>query len=290
MKNYEPLEMHIKPAILEVVKEISEIHTDPQAYASRFTSTSFVELDKRIIGLASGDLVIVASRPGVGKSSFAVNMAVNIAKKYREKKAVIFSLEMSREQLVKRILASEAGVTIEQMKEGAVSRDGWKRISEAIDQISSLNIYIDDSTNTTVSEIKAKLEHMKNIDIVVIDYLQLLSYKGNLSEVSLELKRMAQKLGVAIILVSQLSRKLEKRQDRRPQISDMRENGSIEQDADVILMLYRECFYDPEVEFPNHCQCFIKKNRRGEEGVFDLSFEGEFYRFNSAEFIYPEEN
>jgi replicative DNA helicase len=284
MNTYEQL--HIKPAILEVVKELAEIAHDPQVYASRFTSTSFAELDKRIVGLAHGDLIVVASRPGVGKTTFAVNMAVNIAKKYIDKKVAIFSLEMSQEQLVKRILASEASVTTEQMKAGDIDKDGWKRIYNATDRISNLGIYIDDTTYITVGELKAKLKRMGSIDIAVIDYLQLLSYKGSLSKVSRELKDMANELGVTVILTSQLSRKLEKRQDKRPQLSDLRENGSIEQDADVVLMLYRECFYDLDVEFPNHCKCFIEKNRRGETGVFGLDFEGQFYRFNSAEFIY----
>jgi replicative DNA helicase len=284
MNTYEQL--HIKPAILEVIKELSEINNAPQAYAGRFTSTSFAELDKRIIGLARGDLIVAASRPGVGKTTFAVNMAVNIAKKYKDKKVAIFSLEMSKEQLIKRILSSEASVTTERMKAGDIDKDGWKCIVDATDRISNLGIYIDDTTYITIGELKTKLKRMGSIDVVVIDYLQLLSYKGSLSKVSMKLKNMAEELGVTVILTTQLSRKLEKRQDKRPQLSDLRENGSIEQDADVVLMLYRECFYDLDVEFPNHCKCFIEKNRRGFTGAFDLDFEGEFYRFSSAEFIY----
>jgi replicative DNA helicase len=283
---------HIKPIISEITEEIHELAFDPQAYANRFTSTSFEKLDEHIIGLAPGDLIFVASRPGVGKTTFAVNVAVNIAKKYRDKSISIFSLDMSREQLVKRILASEASVTVEQMKAGDIDKDTWKHISDTTELLSELNIYIDDTTYITVGEMKAKLRRIKNLGVVVIDYLQLISFKSKcsdkkvaFSEITRLLKIMARELGVAVILTSQLSRKLEKRQDKRPQLSDLRDDGAIEQDADVILMLYREAMYDADTEFPNRCQCFIEKNRRGETGVFDLSFEREFYKFSNAEFI-----
>jgi len=286
----------IKPVLLEKIKELSEIAADPKAYDSKYIGTPFEKLDKKIFGLAPADLIIIAGRPGMGKTTFAVNLAVGVAKRYRDKKIAVFSFEMSREQLVERVLASEARVTTDQMRKGEIDRNGWKSISDASEFLSTLEIYIDDTPNVSIRDMKAKLRRMKGISVVVIDYLQLMSIdrkgRGDLnrvnevSEITRNLKIMAKELGVTIILASQLSRESTKRQDKRPMLSDLRDSGSIEQDADIVIMLHREIAFNPETEFPNRCECILEKNRRGETGRFDLNFEGEYYSFTSAEFIH----
>jgi replicative DNA helicase len=286
----------IKPVLLDKIKELSEIAANPDAYDSKYILTSFEKLDKKIFGLAPADLIIVAGRPGMGKTTFAVNIAVGVAKRYRDKKIAVFSFEMSREQLVERVLASEARVTTDQMRKGEIDRSGWKSISDASEFLSTLEIYIDDTPNVSIRDMKAKLRRMKGVSVVVIDYLQLMSIdrkgRGDLnrvnevSEITRNLKIMAKELGVTIILASQLSRESTKRQDKRPMLSDLRDSGSIEQDADIVIMLHREIAFNPETEFPNRCECILEKNRRGETGRFDLNFEGEYYSFTSAEFIH----
>ncbi|MDR2531348.1 MAG: replicative DNA helicase [Oscillospiraceae bacterium] len=289
--------MPIKSTVLEKVKELSEIAANPETYYKKYTSTSFERLDKMIFGLAPADLIVVAGRPGMGKTTFAVNIAVNVSKKYRNKKIAVFTFEMSREQLVERILASEARVETDRMVKGDIDRNGWKKISEATEFLSTLEIYIDDTPSVSVGEMKAKLRRMKDVGVVVIDYLQLMSTGGKhtnrvaeVGEITRSLKIMAKELGVPVILASQLSRDVEKRSgDKRPIASDLRDSGTIEQDADIVIMLYRESFYNKETEFPNKCECIIVKNRRGETGTFDLNFEGEYYSFTSAEFIHVSE-
>jgi len=288
--------MPIKPVILDKIKELSEISADPQAYDGKYISTSFEKLDKTIFGLSPADLILVAGRPGMGKTTFAVNIAVNVARKYCDKKVAVFSFEMSREQVVERILASEARITTDQMRKGEIDRNGWKSISDAAEFLSALEIYIDDTPNISVGEMKAKLRRMKGLGVVFIDYLQLMSSNrrdmnrvNEISEITRSLKIMAKELGVTVILASQLSREVEKRQEKRPVLSDLRDSGSIEQDADIVLMLHRESYYDKETEFPNKCECIIAKNRRGETGIFDLNFEGQYYSFTSAEFIHVSE-
>jgi replicative DNA helicase len=286
----------IRPIVLEKVKELSEIADDPQAYESRYIATSFEMLDKKIFGFAPADLIIVAGRPGTGKTTFAINVAVKVAKKYRGKKVAVFSFEMSRHQLVERILASEARVTTDQMRKGEIDRGGWKNISDATDFLTSLNIYIDDTPNVSVGEMKAKLRRLSGVEVVVIDYLQLMSLNrrdmnrnAEISEITRNLKIMAKELGITVVLASQLSRESAKRQDKRPTLVDLRDSGAIEQDADIVLMLHRESMFNPETEFPNRCECIIEKNRRGETGKFDLNYEGEFYTFTSAEFVHVNE-
>ncbi|MCL2637475.1 MAG: replicative DNA helicase [Oscillospiraceae bacterium] len=286
----------IKPTVLEKVKELSEIQADPKAFENRYISTSYELLDTKIFGFAPADLIIVAGRPGTGKTTFAINVAVKVAKKYRDKKVAVFSFEMSRHQLVERILASEARITTDQMRKGEIDRNGWKNISDATDFLSALDVYIDDTPNVSVGEMKAKLRRLKGVSVVVIDYLQLMSLNrrdmnrnAEISEITRNLKIMAKELELTVILASQLSRESAKRQDKRPTLVDLRDSGAIEQDADIVLMLHRESMFDPETEFPNRCECIIEKNRRGETGKFDLNFIGEYYLFESAEFIHVNE-
>jgi replicative DNA helicase len=285
----------IKPTILEKVKELAEIAKDPKVFESRYTSTSFGALDKYIFGLSPADLIIIAGRPGMGKTTFAINMVVGIAKRYREKKIAVFSFEMSRHQLVERILASEARVKPDQMMKGEIDSNGWKNIYQASDFLSTLNIHIDETPNVSVGEMKAKLRRMTGVSVVVIDYLQLMSLGrrdlnrvNEVSEITRSLKIMAKELGITVILASQLSRDSAKRQ-QRPTLVDLRDSGSIEQDADIVLMLHRESVFNPETENPNMCECIVEKNRRGKTGKVFLNFEGEFYNFTAAEYVHAEE-
>jgi replicative DNA helicase len=292
--------MPIKPVLLEKLKELSEIEKDPVAYNSRYVSTSYKKLDDLIHGFSPADLIIVAGRPGSGKTTFAVNVAVNIAKKYRDKKIAVFSFEMQRTELVERILVSEARVTTNQMRNGKIGVGGWKNISSATDFLSNLGIYIDDTPDVSIAEMKAKLRRMKGeVSVVFIDYLQLMSLNRKdlnrvyeIQTITQSLKKMAKELGITVILASQLSREVEKRQEKHPDknklplLSDLKDSGAIEQDADIVIMLNRA---SKDSEFPNKCECVVAKNRRGETGVFDLNFEGEYYSFTSADFIHANE-
>lgn len=286
----------IKPVVIEKIKQLSELSANPESAGLKGLSTSFSGLDKYIFGLNNSDLILIAARPAMGKTTFAINIAVNVAKRYEGKKIAIFSLEMSREQLVGRIISSEAKITPDQMKTGQISRSDWKNIGEAAELLTRLEVYIDDTANVSIGEMKAKLRRMKNLGVVVIDYLQLMSTgrrDGNrvneIAEITRNLKIMAKELNIPVILVSQLSRGPESRQDKRPVMADLRESGAIEQDADIVLLLYREAYYNKECENPNASECIISKNRHGETGTVGLNFEGQYSRFMNAEYIHVSE-
>lgn len=249
--------------------------------------TGFNALDTMIAGLNKSDLILVAARPGMGKTSFALNIATNVAQK-TPKDVAIFSLEMSNEQLVTRILSSEAKVQSEKLKTGIISGDEWVKLAITADVLSKTNIYLDDSAAITVAEMKAKLRRLKNLGLVVIDYLQLMSGGGRnenrvqeISQMTRNLKIMAKELNVPVVLLSQLSRAAEQRQGHRPMLSDLRDSGSIEQDADIVLFLFREGYYDDEVENKALAQVIIAKNRHGSTGEVDVRWVGEFTRFES---------
>lgn len=255
--------------------------------------TGFGELDKRIYGLNRSDLIILAARPGMGKTAFALNMAVNVAKKYRDKSVCIFNLEMSKEQLVSRIMSSEALVSSEVMRTGKLpsgSTDEMDRVIKTTQGLQSLDIYIDDTPGTNVSAIKAKLRRIKNLGLVIIDYLQLMNamgkYNGNrvseVSEITRSLKIMAKELNVPVIVLSQLARETEKRPDKRPLLSDLRDSGSIEQDADIVMFLYRNSYYDKTDPNQNTCECIVAKNRHGESGTVYLGWLGEYTKFTEV--------
>lgn len=286
----------IKPIVIEKIKQLSELAANPDKNAVTGLSTGFLELDRYVFGLNKSDLILVAGRPGMGKTTFALNIALNTAKRYRDKKIAIFSLEMSREQLVGRIISAEAKVTPEQMKTGNIGRVDWKNISESAELLTQLEVYIDDTASISIGEMKAKLRRMKNLGLVVIDYLQLMSTgrrDGNrvseISEITRNLKIMAKELDIPVILASQLSRGPESRTDKRPMLSDLRESGSIEQDADIVAFLYRNSYYNKEDEHPNSCECIIAKNRHGETATIGLNFEGHFSRFTTAEYRHVSE-
>jgi replicative DNA helicase len=256
--------------------------------------TGFNRLDAMMTGLNKSDLILLAARPGMGKTSFALNIATNVAKKY-EKDVVVFSLEMSSEQLVSRILSSEAQVGSESLRTGNLNSDQWVQLAASADLLSKTHMFLDDTPGVTVAEIKAKVRRLKNIGLIVIDYLQLMSAGGRsenrvqeISKITRNLKIMAKELNIPVIVLSQLNRSAEQRPDHKPMLADLRESGSIEQDADIVLFLFREGYYNPEIDNPNVAKCILAKNRHGSTGEVDLSWIGEYTRFSDLE-VYRDE-
>ena len=290
---------HISGIVLDRINALNDLYKQAKSGGGASItglSTLYKELDKRIYGLNRSDLIILAARPGMGKTSFAMIIATNVGKKYQDTAIAVFSLEMSKEQIVSRMISSEASLTSEAMKTGVIPDEKWKDIGRAAEVLSRLNIYIDDTPGITVAGIKAKLRRMKNLGLVVIDYLQLMSstknYNGNrvveISDITRNLKIMAKELNVPVITLSQLARGPEQRPDKRPLLSDLRESGSIEQDADIVMFLYRNAYYDKTDPNVNACECIVAKNRHGEPGTVPLGWDGEFTRFTNAEFVRQE--
>ena len=248
-------------------------------------STGYGDLDRMITGLNKSDLILLAARPGMGKTAFALNIAANAA--LRGKKTVaIFSLEMSREQLMNRLFAAEGGIDSRRLLTGELSTEDWVKVAELSPQFGGAPLYMDDTAGITVAEMKAKLRRVRDLGLVVIDYLQLLrtgrrsdNRVQEVSEITRSLKVMAKELNVPVITLSQLSRGTESRSDHRPMLSDLRESGSIEQDADIVLFLYREAYYEREKEDQSEAECIIAKNRHGETGSISLRWDGRFTRF-----------
>ena len=262
--------------------------------------TGIKELDDTITGLNRSDLIRLAARPGMGKTSFALNIARNAAVR-ANKKIAFFSLEMTREQLVSRLLSTEAMVSGTKLRSGKLNEDEWIHIIEAGDILSKTQMYFDDTSGITVPEMKAKLRRLQDVDLIIIDYLQLMSgtrrNEGNrvqeISEITRNLKIMAKELNVPVVTLSQLSRESEKRTTHRPLLSDLRDSGSIEQDADIVLFLYREDYYanaetPGESEDRNSAECIIAKNRHGEAKTVPLHWQGEFMRFTAQEVLRSE--
>lgn len=253
-------------------------------------------LDKKITGLNKSDLIILGARPGMGKTSFALNIARNVAVN-SGRTVCFFSLEMSRDQLAQRMLSSEAGIKSEKLRTGELEDDEWTRLAQAGENLSKANIYFDETSTITVPEMKAKLRRMKRVDLVIIDYLGLMkSAKATenrvqeVSEITRNLKIMAKELKVPVIACAQLSRGTEvKGKSHKPALSDLRESGSIEQDADIVLFLYREAYYDSEKAEDedrgdqNKAICSVAKNRHGELGDVELYWDGQFTRFTSVD-------
>lgn len=278
----------IDEVIVDAYDRLQKI-TGPDKDKYLGAKSGFVELDAVIMGLNKSDLLIIAARPGMGKTSFAMNIVSNVARR-ADKQVAFFSLEMSKEQLATRLLSSEALVSSGCLKTGKISADEWVRLASGADIISRMPIYLDDSGGITVPQMKAKLRRMNNLGLVVIDYLQLMSSgKRNdnrtteISEITRQLKLMAKEMNVPIITLSQLSRGPESRTDHRPMLSDLRESGSIEQDADIIMFLYRDSYYNKESEQQNISECIVAKNRHGETGTVNLVWDGQYTRFSNAE-------
>ncbi|WP_246042189.1 replicative DNA helicase [Cohnella pontilimi] len=255
--------------------------------------SGFPDLDKMTSGFQRSDLIIVAARPSVGKTAFALNIAQNVAVRANETVA-IFSLEMSASQLVQRMICAEANVDAGRMRTGFLEGDDWEKLSMAIGSLSEAQVYIDDTPGITVADIRAKcrrLKKEKGLGMILIDYLQLISGRGKagenrqqeVSEISRTLKQIARELEVPVIALSQLSRGVEQRQDKRPMMSDLRESGSIEQDADIVAFLYRDDYYDKETEKKNIIEIIIAKQRNGPVGTVELVFLKNFNKFVSLD-------
>jgi replicative DNA helicase len=252
-------------------------------------STGYKRLDEVITGLNKSDFILIAARPGVGKTAFALNIASNVAKQ-SGKAVAIFSLEMSREQLAQRLLSAEALVELQKLLTGSLTEADWVNIARATQTLAASKIYVDDNAVTTVAEIKAKLRRIKDLGLVVIDYLQLMTSGRNIqnrvqevSEMTRNLKLMAKELNIPVITLSQLSRSIESRSEHKPMLSDLRESGSIEQDADIVMFLHREAMYNQQ-ESVNDAKCIVAKNRHGETRSIDLYWDGQFTRYSSVEY------
>lgn len=263
-------------------------------------STGLPDIDKRILGLNDGELIFIAARPGMGKTSIALNIALHVGK-HSGKAVAIFSLEMTREQIVTRMLAYEGLVNGKKLITGNLTEEDWRRIGAAASTISQTDMYVDDNPVLTVTDMNAACRRIENLGLVVIDYLQLMTSAGGkskysgesrtqvVSDISRMLKIMAKELNVPVVCLSQLSRASETRQDKRPQLSDLRESGSIEQDADVVIGLYRDGYYNQECENPNLAEAIILKNRKGEVGVVNLTWLPEYTAFAQYEGRYDDE-
>lgn len=278
----------IDEVIVEAYDHLQKI-TGPDKEKYLGAKSGFSDLDSLITGLNKSDLLIIAARPGMGKTSFALNIAQNVCRK-GDRQVAVFSLEMSKEQLVTRMLSSEALVSSYDLKTGRLSPDDWTKLASGADILSRMPMYLDDTPGITVPQIKAKLRRMKNIGLVVIDYLQLMSSGRRIdnrvteiSEITRQLKLLAKELEVPVITLSQLARGPESRTDHRPLLSDLRESGSIEQDADIVMFLYRDAYYNKESEQQNVSECIIAKNRHGETNTVKLIWDGQYTRFSNAE-------
>ena len=253
------------------------------------TPTGFSGIDRVLVGMGDSDLIILGARPGMGKTSFALNIATNVAV-HSNKAVCVFSLEMSAEQLVNRLLSSEAMVDSRAMRSGQLTPEDWQKLADASMRLAKTNIYIDDTAGITVSAMKGKLRNVENLGFVVIDYMGLMESEQHYDNRALEvgvisrgLKLMAKELHIPILCCAQLSRGTEGRTDKRPQLSDLRESGSIEQDADVVMFLYRDEYYkagrSPEDTGGNTVEVIIQKNRHGSTGNIEMGWIGQYTKF-----------
>jgi len=286
---------HIGVTLHKVFDRLTELSQSDSAIPGM--STGMRDLDKKINGLNKSDLLLVAARPAMGKSAFALNLALNVAKKYN-KTVAIFNLEMSREQLAMRLLSIESFVDGQKMATGKLTEEEWSKLSMASVSLSQTDIRIDDNPSITVAEMNAKCRRLDNLGMVVIDYLQLMNGSGYskggdnrvnvVSEISRSLKIMAKELNVPVICLSQLSRGPESRTDKRPMLSDLRESGAIEQDADEVLFLYRDEYYNENTEDKGIAECIVSKNRHGEVGTVKLQWIPQFQTFTDREWKHAE--
>ena len=282
-KGYTP----IKDILVETFTELEQLYNQKQRITG--IPTGFSDLDFRTSGLHNSDLILVAARPAMGKSAFALNIATNAAVRAKVPVA-IFSLEMSKEQMTSRILCSEAMVDSNKVRTGKIDDEEWSKLAAASGELSEANIYIDDTPGISIMEIRAKCRKMKiekNICLVVIDYLQLVQGSGKrggsreqeIAEISRSLKILAKEINVPVIALSQLSRAPEQRPDHRPMLSDLRESGSIEQDADIVMFLYRDDYYNEDSEKKNIAEVILAKHRAGSTGTVELLWLGNYTKF-----------
>ena len=286
-KSYSP----IKDVLVDSFTQLEELYNRKQHITG--VPSGFVELDYKTAGFHGSDLVLIAARPAMGKTAFALNIATNAAVRASVPVA-IFSLEMSKEQLVNRILCSEAMVDSNKVRTGKLEEDDWTKLAGSIGPLSEAEIYIDDTPGISITEIRAKCRKLKlekNIGMVVIDYLQLVqgsnkrngSREQEISEISRSLKILAKEIGVPVIALSQLSRAAEQRPDHRPMLSDLRESGAIEQDADIVMFLYRDDYYNKDSEKKDIAEVIIAKHRGGSTGTVELLWLGSYTKFVNLE-------
>ncbi|MBE7019345.1 MAG: replicative DNA helicase [Ruminococcaceae bacterium] len=282
---------HIKPIIYQNYNKFAEMLENRGQVAG--IPTGFSELDRRLSGLKPSTLVLIAARPAMGKTSFAINIAQNVAIT-QNLPVLIFSLEMSKEELVNRIISSEARIESDKIRSGEITPEDMNKFLDVMEPLSKAPIYIDDNASATVTDIRAKAKRMKlekGLGLIVIDYLQLMqsgrraeSRQVEIAAISRDLKVLAKDLEVPVIAVSQLSRGPENRADNKPMLSDLRESGAIEQDADIVMFLFREEYYKPETtEKHNIGECIIAKHRAGETGSFEMTWLGKYTSFYDLE-------
>ena len=286
---------HIGTVLHKVFDHLTELSQSDSMIPG--LSTGLRDLDVKINGLNKSDLLLVAARPAMGKSAFALNIAVNVAKKYN-KTVAVFNLEMSREQLAMRLLASESFIEMQKLATGKLNEDEWGKLCMASAALSQTDIRIDDNPSVTVADINAKCRRLDNLGLVVIDYLQLMQGSGYgknsenrvtvVGEISRSLKIMAKELNVPVVCLSQLSRAVESRTDKRPILSDLRESGAIEQDADSVMFLYRDEYYNENTEDKGLAECIVAKNRHGETGTVKLQWFGPYQTFSDREWKHAE--
>ena len=282
--------------VSSVMQNVFDILSEASASGKRIPGipTGLADLDRVTLGLNRGELILIAARPGMGKTSIALNMALHAAL-HEHQTVAIFSLEMSREQLVLRLLSRAALIPSENLQTGQLTDQQWRDVSDAAQSISATDIRINDNPTLTVSDMNAQCRRVPNLGLVVIDYLQLMQSAGSghtwsnesrtqaVSDISRMMKIMAKELNVPVICISQLSRANESRQDKRPMLSDLRESGAIEQDADVVIGLYRDGYYNKECENPNLAEAIVLKNRKGATGTVELTWLPEYTSFGNVE-------
>lgn len=292
-KGYSP----IKDILVESFTKLEELYNRKQHVTG--VPTGFIDLDYKTAGLHGSELILVAARPAMGKTAFALNIAANAALRAKTP-VVIFSLEMSKDQLVNRILCSEAMVDSNKVRTGKLEDDDWTKLASSIGPLSESEIVIDDTPGITVNEIRTKCRKLKiekNIGLVIVDYLQLItgsnkrvgSREQEIAEISRSLKILAKELNVPVIALSQLSRAVEQRTDHKPMLSDLRESGSIEQDADIVMFLYRDEVYNKESDKKGIAEVIIAKQRGGSTGTVELLWMGNYTKFLNLETMREEQ-
>lgn len=287
----------VNDVIVEYYNQLNAIIKDPEA--ANGTPTYYSGLDKVLVGMGKGDLILIGARPGMGKTSFALNIASQVAM-HQNKSVAIFSLEMSSTQLVGRMLSSEARIDSYKLRKGDISPEEFQALAKAATALSKTQIYIDDSSDVTVTRMKAKLRRLKNLGLIVIDYLQLMQSDKHIDnrvvevgDISRNLKILAKEFGVPVITCAQLSRGPESRTSKKPMLSDLRDSGAIEQDADIVIFLYRDEYYkdsgeDNANQSDNIAEVIVAKNRHGSTGTVKMGWEGQYTRFTTLDSTYEQ--
>jgi replicative DNA helicase len=279
----------MKDIVSDVYEQIEILHESDSDISG--IPTGFIDFDKYSSGLHNSDMVVIAARPGMGKTAFVLGMAKNIAMKEKIPIAV-FSLEMSKQQIAQRLMSAQSGIDLQRLRNGKIRENEWTKLASAIEKLAECKLYVDDSAFLTVMDLRSRarmLASTHGIKMIIVDYLQLMqstsNYKGNkvqeITEISQNLKGIAKELDIPVIAVSQLSREVEKRDKKRPQLSDLRESGSIEQDADMVVFIYRDEYYDEQSSKKGQAELIIAKHRNGPTGKVDLQFNKRYALFSN---------